>query len=80
MIHPIINVVLVDLKVSSGYEIVTENEDGTFTILINSRQAHNKQMEAYLHALKHILNDDFRKDDVQLIESTAHKKERIQRS
>ena len=72
MIHPIINVYLVDLKVSSGYEIVTENEDGSFTVLINSRQSCNKQREAYIHALKHILNGDFEKDDVQEIESITH--------
>lgn len=80
MNNAFVNVFLVDLKTSTGYEIVTKNEDGSFTILINSRQATNKQKEAYIHALKHIVNDDFLKADVQEIEGEAHKKERIQRS
>ena len=53
-------------------EVVTENEDGRYTIFINSRLNYEKQMKAYLHAMKHITGDDFQKDDVQSIEYLAH--------
>lgn len=53
-------------------EVVTENEDGSYTIFINSRLNYEKQMKSYLHAMKHITGDDFQKDDVQKIECIAH--------
>lgn len=62
-------VILMDMTVN---EVVTENEDGSYTIFINSRLNYEKQMKAYLHAMKHITGDDFQKDDVQIIEYLAH--------
>lgn len=62
-------VILMDMTVN---EVVTENEDGSYTIFINSRMNYEKQMRAYLHAMKHITGDDFQKDDVQSIEYLAH--------
>nr|WP_297874632.1 hypothetical protein [uncultured Blautia sp.] len=62
-------VILMDMTVN---EVVTENEDGRYTIFINSRLNYEKQMKAYLHAMKHITGDDFQKDDVQSIEYLAH--------
>lgn len=62
-------VILMDMTVN---EVVTENEDGSYTIFINSRLNYEKQMKAYLHAMKHITGDDFQKDDVQNIEYLAH--------
>lgn len=62
-------VILMDMAVN---EVVTENEDGSYTIFINSRMNYEKQMKAYLHAMKHITGDDFQKDDVQSIEYLAH--------
>ena len=62
-------VILMDMTVN---EVVTENEDGSYTIFINSRLNYEKQMKAYLHAMKHIMGDDFQKDDVQSIEYLAH--------
>ena len=44
-------------------EEVLLNEDGSFSIFINSRLNCERQMLAYKHALQHIMNDDFRKDD-----------------
>ena len=41
-------------------EMVTENEDGTHTIFLNSKMTCEKQRKAYLHALDHIERDDFR--------------------
>lgn len=53
---------------TSVEEEVHPNEDGSFTIIINSRLTCERQMLAYQHALKHIMNDDFSKksaDDVE---------------
>lgn len=55
-----------------GNEMVTENEDGSYTIMINTRLSYDGQLNAYRHAMKHIENDDFQKNDVQHIEASAH--------
>lgn len=52
--------------------MVILNEDGSYTIFINSRLNYEQQMKAYLHAMKHIVGEDFRKEDVQHIEYLAH--------
>ena len=54
-------VILMDMTIN---EVVTENEDGSYTIFINSRLNYEQQMKAYLHAMKHITGDDFQKNDV----------------
>lgn len=53
-------------------ETVTPNDDGSFTIFIESSLSHDEQRESFLHALKHILGDDFEKLDVNEIESYSH--------
>lgn len=63
---------LIDIPVTSCREAVTENPDGSYTIFISSRQAPNIQLEAYEHALEHIRNNDFEKENVQQIEAVAH--------
>lgn len=55
-----------------GKEMVVLNEDGSYTVFINTRLNYEQQMKAYLHAMKHITGDDFQKDDVQSIEYLAH--------
>ena len=46
---------------------------GGYTIYLNARLSHQDRVEAYLHALKHVENNDWEKDDVQQIEYEAHK-------
>lgn len=70
-----VNVVLFDFQKQRGREMVVENEDGSFTILINSRLSHRGQLDAYHHAMSHIENNDFEKADAQNIETVAHKME-----
>ena len=53
-------------------EAVTENEDGSFTIFIDESLSRVEQREAFLHAMKHILGEDFNKHDVNVIEKLAH--------
>lgn len=69
---PVINVQILDLKTTCGTELVTPNEDGSYTVLINARMSYEAQRKALLHALGHILNDDFGKENVQQIEAAAH--------
>lgn len=68
---PIVNVVLMDnpfgVKGSTN-----KNEDGSYTIIINSRLSYEDQCSTYKHEINHILNGDFDMDDVQKIEYFAH--------
>lgn len=50
-------------------EQVIFNEDGSYSIFINSRLNHERQMLAYQHALTHIMNDDFSKENADDIEN-----------
>ena len=70
-----VNTILIDFGKLKGNELVTQNEDGGYTILINSRLSSRGQMDAYRHAMRHIENRDFEKHDVQEIEADAHRRE-----
>ena len=47
---------------------------GGYTIYINAKLTMEEQCKALKHALYHIQNDDFSKDNVQQIEEEAHRK------
>jgi len=49
-------------------EAVTKNSDDSYTIFIDNRLCKEAQNEAFLHAIKHILDNDFEKVDVNQIE------------
>ena len=53
-------------------ESVVENEDGSYTIFIESSLTRERQLESFEHAMKHILGNDFTKDDINKIEFDAH--------
>lgn len=53
------------------HEMVMPCDDG-FTIYINVNDSITRQEQAYTHAMRHINNDDFGKEDVQGIEQEAH--------
>lgn len=53
-------------------EAITENEDGSFTIFINSNLCDSKRLKAINHAIRHITGRDFEKADIQEIEASAH--------
>ena len=71
MTTPDVNIFLVNFS-APGNEMVVQNEDGSYTILINAKLSQDGQLKAYQHALKHINNEDFEKPDVQDIEFKAH--------
>ena len=52
--------------------MVVQNEDDSYTILINAKLSQDGQLKAYQHALNHIRNKDFEKSDIQNIELNAH--------
>lgn len=55
-------------------EMVFENEDGGHTVFIDDQLAPEAMRAAYLHAMRHIEEDDFgRHGDVQEIEARARK-------
>lgn len=51
-------------------EEVLLNEDGSFSIFINSRLNWERQMAAYQHAIRHIMQNDFNKEYVDDIEKS----------
>lgn len=55
-------------------EQITANSDGSYTIFLNARLSHERQLEAYAHALRHIQENDFEKENADQIEVKAHKK------
>lgn len=71
MTTPDVNIFLVNFS-APGNEMVVQNEDDSYTILINAKLSQDGQLKAYQHALNHINNGDFEKFDVQNIEFQAH--------
>lgn len=67
-----VNVIVMDFPNTKDREVVTENDDGSYTIVINAKISHENQLRAYQHAMRHIYETDFEKDDVQAIEVQAH--------
>lgn len=67
-----IYVYLIDLP-CQVHEMVTPCSDG-YTVYINARLSQAGRTEAYCHALWHITNDDFGKNEVEEIEAKAHRR------
>lgn len=63
---------LVNFPTRKGREMVTRNEDGSYTILIDGRLTSEQRDAEYVHALGHILRDDFDGYDADEIEAGAH--------
>ena len=49
-----------------GY--ITPNLDGTFTVYLNKRLNRERNIKSIHHELEHMINDDFEKNDVRIIE------------
>ena len=72
-----INTLIVDFPVTCASEMVMQNADGGYTILLNAKMSHERLQKAYLHALGHIMHNDFEKSDVQEIEYEAHRRDAV---
>lgn len=70
-----INVVYLNMEYGI-HEQVTLNHDGSYTIFLNARDSLDMNRFSYIHAMNHIVNNDFEKFDVQEIETEAHKENR----
>ena len=66
-----INVILIDLDTMVG-ETICKNADDSFTVFINSRWSSEMQRKCFCHALDHIRNNDWEKDDADSIEGARH--------
>lgn len=66
-----INVQLLNMDTKIPEQLVKNNDD-SYTIFLNARLSRDSQLESYYHALKHIKENDFEKDNVQEIETKAH--------
>lgn len=53
-------------------EQVVKNKDDSYTIFLNARLSYERQLLAYWHAINHIKNGDFDKEDADTIERDAH--------
>lgn len=67
-----INVQILDMDAKIPEHLV-KNADDSYTIFLNARLSQESQIKSYYHALQHIKNSDFEKEDVQTIEAEAHK-------
>lgn len=68
-------VYVIDLKSTKVSETVTQNDDGSYSIFLNARMSQEKQCDAYIHALGHILRMDFESEaSADILESIAHRK------
>lgn len=53
-------------------EQLVKNDDDSYTIFLNARLSQESRLKSYCHALKHIVQDDFAKENVQEIENNTH--------
>lgn len=53
-------------------EHLVKNTDDSYTIFLNARLSQENRLKSYYHALQHIRNEDFSKENVQSIEKIAH--------
>lgn len=53
-------------------ESIIKNNDDSYTVFINAKLSRERQLEVYNHAVRHIENSDFDKQDVDKIELQAH--------
>ena len=67
-----VNTQLIDMDLLVSEQVV-KNKDDSYTIFLNARHSHERQLEAYKHAMEHIAKADFEKEDADAIEFHAHK-------
>lgn len=67
-----INIQLLNMDTKIPEHLV-KNDDNSYTIFLNARLSQESRLKSYCHALKHIAEEDFGKENVQEIESNTHK-------
>lgn len=66
-----INVQLLNMDTKIPEQLI-KNDDDSYTVFLNARLSQESRVKSYYHALRHIANDDFEKEEVQIIEQKAH--------
>lgn len=66
------NVQLIAFPSGKVKETITLNEDGSYTIFIDVNLNAERQKESLLHAMKHIIGEDFAKRNADDIELSTH--------
>ena len=66
-----INVQLLNMDTKIPEQLI-KNDDDSYTVFLHARLSQESRVKSYYHALRHIANDDFEKEDVQVIEQKAH--------
>lgn len=68
------NIVLIYHELPNTVHALTHaNNDGSYTILINTNLCHKRQMAAVLHELTHIQGNDFTNEEqADLLEKMLH--------
>lgn len=66
-------VVIKDMPVGL-HGLTVPNADGSYTVFINARDSANQQCRAFEHEISHIGKNDFKKENVQEIEYTSHRR------
>lgn len=70
-----INLIYIKLR-KSQTAVLKLNDDGTYTILVNSNKPQDIQRQGILHELGHIIHDDmFSHANIDLLEKMAHARE-----
>lgn len=71
-----IDVYVYEVRLPTGvHEMVCPCADG-YTVYLNRMDEQHSKIKHYMHAVGHILEGDFQKDDVQGIETDAHRRRR----
>lgn len=65
-----INVQLLDMDTKIPEHLV--KNDDSYTVFLNARLSQESRIKSYVHALRHIRENDFEKINVQEIEANAH--------
>ena len=66
-----ITVVYMDMEYGID-EQISKTGDNTYTMFINARNGYINHLQAYEHALRHIANKDYEKEDADQIERSAN--------
>ncbi len=66
-----INIQLLDMDTKIPEHLIKNNDD-SYTVFLNARLSQESRLKSYYHALQHIAEHDFEKENVQEIEGKTH--------
>ena len=66
-----INIQLLDMDTKIPEHLIKNNDD-SYTVFLNARLSQESRLKSYYHALQHIAEHDFEKENVQEIEWKTH--------